>query len=145
MKNVQTQAHNFASAAQAGVDPRTGIFSFALPLATLSGHQNQGPFLSLRLNYSPLQSQNAFGLGTGVSLGLTSYDASVTPGRLQLASGEQYRVDHNMSNTTLTLRQCPRPQIPKIDMQGAGEEARCVVCHSSGVNEYLKPVCILWQ
>ncbi|QQU57997.1 RHS repeat domain-containing protein [Serratia liquefaciens] len=138
MKNVQTQAHNFASACQAGVDQRTGIFSFSLPLATLSGHQNLGPFLSLRLNYSPLQSQNAFGLGTGVSLGLTSYDASVTPGRLQLASGEQYRVDHNMSNTTLTLRQCRRPLTLKIDMQGTGEEARCVVRHSSGVNEYLK-------
>lgn len=138
MKNAQTQAHNFASASQAGVDPRTGIFSFALPLATLSGHQNLGPFLSLRLNYSPLQSQDAFGLGRGMSLGLTSYDASVTPGRLQLASGEQYRVDHNMANTTLTLRQCRRPLTLNIEMQGSGEEARCVVRHSSGVSEYLK-------
>lgn len=138
MKNAQTQAHNFASASQAGVDPRTGIFSFALPLATLSGHQNLGPFLSLRLNYSPLQSQDAFGLGRGMSLGLTSYDASVTPGRLQLASGEQYRIDHNIANTTLALRQCRRPLTLKIEIQGSGEEKRCVVRHSSGVSESLK-------
>ncbi len=138
MKNVQTQAHNFTSAAQAGVDPRTGIFSFGLPMATLSGHQNQGPFLALRLNYSPLQPQDAFGLGRGMSFGLTIYDASTNPGYLQLASGEQYRVNHNVAGTHLTLRQCRRPPTLTIEMQTSGENSRCVVRHNTGMVEILK-------
>ncbi|MBD2782846.1 RHS repeat-associated core domain-containing protein [Xenorhabdus szentirmaii] len=73
-----------------------------------------------------------------MSFGLTSYDASTTPGRLQLASGEQYRVNHNAAGTHLTLRQCRRPPTLTIEMQISEEGSRCVVRHNTGMVEILK-------
>jgi len=51
----ESQAHNFISGAQEGIDPRTGLFSFSFPLAGLSASGNQAPFLPLTLSWSALQ------------------------------------------------------------------------------------------
>jgi YD repeat-containing protein len=87
-----SQSSNFISAVQGGVDPRTGLYTFNLPLAKLQGDNLAGPALALTLNYSPLSTAN-IGFGIGVGLSLSTYDASIH--RLSLASGEQYCTDSN--------------------------------------------------
>lgn len=84
-----TQAGNFVSVVQTGVDPRTGQFQVNFPLAQLTANRLLGPELSLSLNYSTLTHDN-WGFGEGFSLGLTQYDS--TSNLLSLSSGEKYRL-----------------------------------------------------
>lgn len=96
-----TQASNFVSTAQGGVDPRTGLFSFSMPLANLVGNNNLGPALPLALSYTPLSTDNSLGLGIGCSLGLSNYDHK--GGLLTLSTGEQYPIVSAGSGPNLTL------------------------------------------
>lgn len=85
-----SQAGNFISALQTGVDPRTGQYNINLPLAALHANNMLGPELSLTLSYSPLTTTD-YGFGTGFSLGLTQFSNSSN--LLELSSGEKYRVE----------------------------------------------------
>jgi len=133
----ESQAHNFVSSAQEGIDPRTGLFSWAFPLATLSASENQAPFLPLALSWSPLNSDNRYGLGTGFSLGMTVFDDSVRPGRLLLSSGEQYRVDSSL-NHELSLRQCPLPTFRLRKVTVPEGKAQLHIEHKDGNTEILE-------
>ena len=106
MPDFYTQATNFLGANKVGVDPRTGSFGFALQLGRLLGNRGLGPSLPIVLSYHPVASRNgphATGFGAGVSLGITTYDITVNPGRITLSTGEQYVVDED--NDTLSMRQ----------------------------------------
>lgn len=87
-------ASNFISTVEGGVDPRTGLFTVSMPLASLHSCQLAGPALALSLQYSPLSLQNE-GFGTGFSLNLTRYDTNT--GKLVLSTGEEYRVNSDGS------------------------------------------------
>ncbi len=104
MANFYSQASNFNSMVEGGVDPRTGSFNVNMPLAHLVGNRNLGPSLALTLNYSQLSSTNQ-GFGYGVSLGFSNYDTET--GFLQLSTGERYRVRPQMEehNGRLSLEQ----------------------------------------
>lgn len=84
-----SQASNFISAVQGGVDPRTGLFNVSLPLVSLHSGKLAGPALSLSLQYSPLSSDNE-GFGQGFSLNLTRYNIATR--KLVLSTGEEYRI-----------------------------------------------------
>lgn len=141
----ESQAHNFISGAQEGIDPRTGLFSFAFPLATLSASENQAPFLPLTLSWSALQTGNPYGLGTGCTFGVTRYDESVNPGHLLLSSGERYRVNRTLSGDGLTLRQCPLPTFRLSKVKGDNGVMQCLIQHKDGHTEVLeKQTQILW-
>ena len=86
-----TQAGNFASAVQGGVDPRTGLFSPTLPLAHLVGNAKLGPSLPISLQYDPLSTDD-MGLGLGMSLGFSIYDTDDSSKLLQLSTGERFKV-----------------------------------------------------
>jgi hypothetical protein len=58
-----SQAYNFVSAFQGGVDPRTGLMTFNFPLGTLRNFDGNGPGLALRLVYSPQNQSDTFNLG----------------------------------------------------------------------------------
>lgn len=88
--NFTSQAGNFTSALQTGVDPRTGQYNVSFPLARLCANNMLGPDVSLTLGYSPLTTTN-FGFGTGFSLGLTQF--SNASNLLELSSGEKHRVE----------------------------------------------------
>lgn len=85
-----SQAGNFTSALQTGVDPRTGQYNVNFPLATLHANNMLGPELSLTLSYSPLTTTD-YGFGTGFSLRLTQFSNSSN--LLELSSGEKYRIE----------------------------------------------------
>ncbi|PHM70683.1 RHS repeat domain-containing protein [Xenorhabdus kozodoii] len=87
--NFFSQAANFQSTATGQVDPRTGLFNYAMPLAHLIGNNQLGPEQTFALSYSPLNSGN-IGFGIGFSLGLTHYNAEHR--LLMLSTGEQYKV-----------------------------------------------------
>ena len=75
---------------------RTGMFHYSIKLGHLVGNNGLGPSIPITLSYTPLTSLNGplpDGIGTGMSLGLTLYDASTDPGRLTLSTGEQYVID----------------------------------------------------
>ncbi len=100
MPSFFTQANNFGSAVDGGVDPRTGLFNVQIALGSLVGNRNLGPALPLRMGYSPLNRADE-GFGQGISLGLTTYD---TDGNLlALSSGEQYKVHE--AGAAVVLRQ----------------------------------------
>jgi RHS repeat-associated protein len=137
----ESQAHNFISAAQEGIDPRTGLFSFAFPVATLSASENQAPFLPLTLSWSALQGGNPHGLGNGIAYGLTTYDDSDPVGRLTLSSGERYRVDVISGGEhadRLSLRQCPLPSLRLSKTDGDDDNALILIHHKDGHTEALR-------
>ncbi|GAB3629503.1 tRNA(Glu)-specific nuclease WapA [Pandoraea terrae] len=71
--SIYSNAFNFVSHVQTGVDPRTGMFGCSLSLPTVSVNALSGPDLPLNLSFSPLQQADA-GFGIGWSLQLSSYD-----------------------------------------------------------------------
>ncbi|PHM74691.1 RHS repeat-associated core domain-containing protein [Xenorhabdus kozodoii] len=85
-----SHAHNFQSAAMGSVDPRTGLFTYTLLVARLTGSHHLGPAQTLALAYSPLNTDNQ-GFGRGFSLGLTQYDSQQR--LLSLSTGERYKVE----------------------------------------------------
>lgn len=98
-----TQALNFFSPFDSGVDPRTGLFLFSFPLAEVRGNNTLGPLLPLALTYSPLRIGNPYKLGNGVSLPITSYDR--TNKLLALSTGEYFRTDDAGGAATPVIRQ----------------------------------------
>ncbi|BET96288.1 RHS repeat domain-containing protein [Xenorhabdus taiwanensis] len=85
-----SNAHNFQSAATGSVDPRTGLFTYTLLVAQLTGNNHLGPTQTIALAYNPLNTDN-LGFGIGFSLGLTQYDSLHR--LLSLSTGERYKVD----------------------------------------------------
>lgn len=121
-----SQASNFISSVQGGVDPRTGLFTVSMPLASLHSCQLAGPALALSLQYSPLLLQNE-GFGTGFSLNLTRYDTNT--GKLTLGTGEEYRI----SSDDFSVRQ---KKLKNFILKKTDEKS-CQVIHKSGLIEYL--------
>ncbi|PHM25301.1 RHS repeat domain-containing protein [Xenorhabdus ehlersii] len=85
-----SNAHNFQSAATGSVDPRTGLFTYTMLVAQLTGNNHLGPTQTIALAYNPLNTDNQ-GFGIGFSLGLTQYDSWQR--LLSLSTGERYKVD----------------------------------------------------
>lgn len=124
-----TQAFNFVSALQGGVDPRTGLFSTSMKLASLTANAGMGPGLDIALSYSPVQSENRFSLGTGMSLGMSTFDDKNQT--LQLSTGESYR-----TYTTPHGKVTPRQQnIENFKLNK--HDADYLLHHKSGVSERL--------
>lgn len=100
--DYSTQGSNFISATQGSVDPRTGLFSFAMPFASLTGNNNLGPQLDLSLSYNPTATDNQMGLGIACTFGTSYYD--LPNGKLYTKDAEVYNVVEN-NNNTVTIKQ----------------------------------------
>ncbi|KWS88372.1 RHS repeat domain-containing protein [Pseudomonas syringae] len=88
--SVHSNAFNFLSYVQSGVDPRTGQYTVAITLPDVKTNGLRGPGMPLALNYNPLNRQDS-GFGLGWNLQLSQYD----PGKqiVSLSSGETFKVD----------------------------------------------------
>ena len=88
--SVHSNAFNFMSFVQSGVDPRTGQYTVSITLPDIKTNGLRGPGFPLALNYNPLNTQDS-GFGLGWNLGLSQY----TPGSqiLALSTGETFKVD----------------------------------------------------
>ncbi|MHA6161265.1 RHS repeat domain-containing protein [Pseudomonas sichuanensis] len=88
--SVHSNAFNFMSFLQGGVDPRTGQYTLAVDIPTLKSHELRGPEWPLRLAYSPLNTQDS-GFGTGWNLQLSQFD--IASFIVSVHTGETYKVD----------------------------------------------------
>ncbi|MBX8498181.1 sugar-binding protein, partial [Pseudomonas cichorii] len=125
---VHSNAFNFLSAVQAGVDPRTGQYTCAITLPELKANHLCGPIVPLTLGFSPMSPRNT-GFGKGWSVRLSHFD---TVSRiLSLSTGETFRIEGTASQPTVPER--------KIDSFHFSVEAtgRYRVVHKSGLVEIL--------
>ncbi|WP_152604622.1 hypothetical protein, partial [Pseudomonas sp. H2] len=89
---VHSNAFNFMSFIENGVDPRTGQYSLGIQLPELIGNNLCGPRLPLRLNFSPMNDQDS-GFGIGWALNLSQFE--IRASMLSLGSGERFKVSDN--------------------------------------------------
>ncbi|KAL2166334.1 hypothetical protein VTG60DRAFT_2941 [Thermothelomyces hinnuleus] len=101
---IYTQAFNFGSFNENGVDPRTGQYTFSIPIFETPSAARNCPPLRLSIKYNPLYLQE-FGLGRGWSLNLSTYQRVEQGGRaraaLVLSTGEHYRVTETPSSCSV--------------------------------------------
>jgi len=98
---VHSNAFNFLSFVQSGVDARTGQYTVSLSLPEVKTCELSGPIVPLTLNFNPLNTVDA-GFGLGWEMGLTQY----APGTqiISLYSGETFRTTGLYPGFTNRLR-----------------------------------------
>ncbi|WP_367237632.1 sugar-binding protein [Pseudomonas sp. Rh2] len=89
---VHSNAFNFMSFVQGGVDPRTGQYNVSLELPALVANRLNGPHLPLRIGFNPMNPEDS-GFGAGWRLNLSEYDPESQ--MLSLHSGERFKVFDN--------------------------------------------------
>ncbi|QPC85597.1 hypothetical protein GA830_01710 [Mesorhizobium sp. NBSH29] len=89
MDSVHSNAFNFLSFVQQGVDPRTGQYTVQLSLPDLLANDLAGPSLPLSLSFNPLNAVDR-GFGLGFGLALSQYNSRTRI--LSLGSGESFKV-----------------------------------------------------
>lgn len=133
--SVHSNAFNFSSYIQTGVDPRTGQYTVSIRLPELKGNDLQGPGFELGLFYSPLNIEDS-GFGKGWNLQLTQVRKRI----VTLSSGETYQF-HNSSEpgTRLTMDEQKLRHFDLYrDLPGPGDAERYRVEHRSGLVEILQ-------
>jgi RHS repeat-associated protein len=132
--DVHSNALNFLSSIQNGVDPRTGLYSVSIELPKLCGNDLLGPELNLVLRYNALNPQDS-GYGKGWNLQLSQYDPRFERKVVSLASGETFKVTGYFADTP-QLKMAEK----KIDSFHLYEESdsRWRLVHRSGLIEILE-------
>ena len=125
-----SNAYNFLSFIQSGVDPRTGSYSCRIALSELTSNVLSGPALPLALAFDPLISAN-LGFGYGWSLGVSGYSESTR--KLQLSTGASHEAI--LSSNALVI---PGNKINDIKTSRSGNELH--IEHKSGTLEVVKKV-----
>jgi RHS repeat-associated protein len=126
---IHSNAYNFLSAVNAGVDPRTGMYSCSISLPGVAANNLCGPTVGLSLGFSALNPVNA-GFGIGWSLVTTRYD--VSRDRLSLSTGESFRVDTFVAGKATFKDR----KLRSFDLFRNGLDGYIIV-HRSGMSEWL--------
>ena len=87
--SVHSNAFNFQSFVQSGVDQRTGLYTVSLSFPEVKSCDLSGPAVPLSLGYSPINTVDG-GYGKGWRLGLTQYTPSTQI--ISVYSGESFKV-----------------------------------------------------
>ncbi|MCF5505285.1 sugar-binding protein, partial [Pseudomonas syringae] len=125
---VHSNAFNFLSFVQAGVDPRTGQYSCSISLPELKANHLCGPIVPLSLGFSPMNSRDT-GFGKGWGLQLSHFDPVTSI--LSLSTGETFRIDGPQSAPTV-----PERKIDSFHFSFEADDQYRVV-HKSGLVEIL--------
>lgn len=126
---VHSNAFNFRSYLEHGVDPRTGQYTVSLAIPEVKSHALAGPALQLSIAFSPLNTRDAgFGLGWGINLSEYAPQAN----RLSLGTGETYRVSGTGDTPDI-----PERKVPSFHFHKQTDDTYRVV-HKSGMVEILK-------
>lgn len=133
MADFYSQAFNFPSALQGGVDPRTGLYGLNLPVARLIGNANLGPSIDLALRYDPLGAA-APGLGRGFTLGLSQYDSDQR--LLTLSTGDRFKVYETATSVSLQQNRLNTVRFEKLTSGTYAGYYRII--HKSGDVELLR-------
>lgn len=127
---VHSNAFNFMSYLQGGVDPRTGQYSVSINLPELKANNLAGPVVPLMLVFNPLNLRDS-GFGQGWSLQLTEFNLVTRV--LSLSSGETFRVTGKDPDGQLTMAE---KKIDNFHIYEEGNEYRIV--YKTGGTEILK-------
>ncbi len=126
-----SNAQNFLSHMNTGVDPRTGDFTCSFSLPALEANALQGPTIQLGLAFSAQLADN-LGYGTGWALtGLTSYNTQTRV--LALATGEQFVASYDQGD--FEFKDCKL--VTFLMRRDASQPGVFWVTHKSGVVEKL--------
>jgi RHS repeat-associated protein len=130
--SVHSNAFNFMSFLQSGVDPRTGQYTVSINLPDVKTNDLRGPGAPLTLTFNPLNPVDS-GFGMGWNLQLSQY----TPGNkiLSLSTGETFKVTGSDSNSGQLLM-----EEKKLDSFHFYQDSstRYRVMHTSGLIEILE-------
>jgi RHS repeat-associated protein len=129
---IHSNAYNFMSAVNAGVDPRTGMYSCSVSLPGAAANNLCGPTVGLGINFNPLNPLDA-GFGIGWSLTTTRFD--VRRSRVSLSSGESFRVDTFAGGKAVYKDR----KLRTFDLFQRGPDSYVIV-HKSGMTEWLKVI-----
>lgn len=130
---VHSNAFNFLSFVQSGVDARTGMYTVSLSLPEVKTCELSGPSVPLSLNFNPLNTLDS-GFGLGWELAQTQYvpDTQI----ISLYSGETFAVTERYPGSTDRLRM-KEQKIENFQLfELANEQYRVV--HKSGLVETLE-------
>lgn len=127
--SIYSQAVNFESFIEKGVDPRTGQYTCTIAIYESPVETRNCPPLDLSIGYNPLNVQDV-GFGQGWSLNLSSYEHRRQLKTLSLSTGEQYQVTETTSLVTVRDQKLKSFQFKKTN---SGYE----VVHKSGQIEIL--------
>jgi YD repeat-containing protein len=131
--DMYSTAFQFYSHINPDVDPRTGMYSASVDLATGEGNRLRGPHFPFRLSYSAVDTIDD-GFGIGWRLGLTELD--LTTSMLTLSSGDSHKVDELYFDELAVF---PDRKLDSCSLIVTGtSQERAVVEHVTGVIEYLE-------
>ncbi|MBC3383557.1 RHS repeat-associated core domain-containing protein [Pseudomonas sp. SWRI179] len=131
---VHSNAFNFLSFVQSGVDARTGQYTISLSLPEVKTCELSGPVVPLTLNFNPLNTVNA-GFGLGWEMGLTQYAPSNQI--ISLHSGETFKVTGPYPGFANRLRM-KEQKIENFKLFTVPDTAQFKVVHKSGLVEVLE-------
>ena len=131
---VHSNAFNFMSFIQTGVDPRTGFYTVSLSLTELFSNYLRGPSVPLMLSYNPLNTVNS-GYGKGWNLALSQYTpssqvVSVYSGQTFKVTGPYEGVANRMRMKEQKIEDFQFYQLPDNQFK---------IVHKSGLVEVLEP------
>ncbi|OUM07100.1 sugar-binding protein [Pseudomonas syringae] len=128
--SVHSNAFNFMSYIQSGVDPRTGQYTASITLPDVKTNGLRGPGVPLALSYNPLNTQDSgFGLGWNLQLSQFTLGTQI----VSLSSGETFKVDGTRDDQLLmSEKKIDSFHFYKLD------DSRYRVVHKSGLVEHLE-------
>ncbi|WP_434672593.1 RHS repeat domain-containing protein [Pseudomonas sp. R1-15] len=131
---VHSNAFNFMSFIQTGVDPRTGIYTVSLSLRELLSNHLRGPSLPLVLSYNPMNTIDS-GYGKGWNLQLSQYTPSTQV--VSVYSGETFKVTGPYEGVA-NRRRMKEQKIENFQFYELSASQFKIV-HKSGLVEWLEP------
>ena len=132
---IHSNAFNFMSFVQGGVDERTGQYNLSIELPELPSNALIGPSLPLRLSFSPLNNLNS-GFGKGWTLMLSQYN--LNDNKLDLHTGQSFKVSDNGPGEPALVPE-RKLELFHFENMSAGNTKRYRVAHKSGMVEWLEP------
>ncbi|MBD8594134.1 hypothetical protein IFT75_12035 [Pseudomonas sp. CFBP 8758] len=95
---VYSQASNFTSAVNTGVDARTGYYTLNIALPSMQANRLSGPVVCPQLHFTPTAGAMDHTLGAGWHWVTSALDLAT--GDLVLSTGESFKVDWQASDQT---------------------------------------------
>ncbi|MFU2326190.1 RHS repeat domain-containing protein [Pseudomonas sp. NFX98] len=134
--SVHSNAFNFQSFVQPGVDQRTGLYTVSLSFPEVKSCDLSGPAVPLTLGYSPINTVDN-GYGKGWRLGLTQYTPSTQI--ISVHSGESFKVTGSDPAIAgrLTMKEQKIETFKLYELSG-NPLGQYKVVHNSGLVEILK-------
>lgn len=129
VENVSSATQGFASFANGGVDPRTGLYSFSLNIPVAPANALAGPAFDLVLSFNPLGGDD-WGYGQGWAPSLSRLQRTA-PRTLALSTGERFATGAQNGEPQVFQRKLESFRLFR-DSPNAGR-----VVHRSGQVEHL--------